>query len=150
MSENSGRSLRSGETLHSRTALGMQGCAREMRSLFSERSSLTALARAAPKDSKPRAGPSRAAAMLSFRSHSYVALPVAVFRHDLDPQLPAAHVALRAGAPTLRGRLGVQRHRHLRRALAPGLAAMGERRLEPELRSEERRVGKECRSRWSP
>src|SRR5213594_4035386 len=99
-----------------------------MRSLFSARSSLTALARAAPKDSKPRAGPSRAAAMLSFRSRSSVALAVAlavaVFGHDLDPQLPAAHVALQAGAHTLRGRLGVQRHGHLRRALAHGLAAM--------------------------
>ena len=35
-------------------------------------------------------------------------------------------------------------------ALAAGLAAKGYRVLGIDLRSEERRVGKECRSRWSP
>src|SRR2546422_394638 len=35
-------------------------------------------------------------------------------------------------------------------AVGPGLSGMREHPTRPEIRSEERRVGKECRSRWSP
>src|ERR1043166_7425847 len=66
------------------------------------------------------------------------------------------YVGVRVGRPDLAEGAGFFRklHGHVRRAAEPDTDDHGRARLrarfENALRSEERRVGKECRSRWSP
>src|SRR5690348_7733747 len=74
--------------------------------------------------------------------------------------LPIYRLERRAGRVEVDGRVAARGHEdgHELRVVAGGdlheLAARARRRVEhherPRLRSEERRVGKECRSRWAP
>src|ERR1051326_6471291 len=104
-----------------------------------------------PRRDLPRHGRPKAGAKLPFRIIGSIGRLLRCLAIHIEHALPAPREALRIVLIAAQSPLGLAGERvHRNPSQEAHLLAVGTGQLDAFHRSEERRVGKECRSRWSP